>query len=100
LPTARGVAVTDDDRFRGEIIEQLMCAHRADLAAIRARHGRDPADLAAAQPALARLARDGVIERRGEEIHVTELGRPFVRQVCAAFDAYLAPETRRHSIAV
>jgi oxygen-independent coproporphyrinogen-3 oxidase len=100
LPTARGVAVTADDRFRGEIIEQLMCGHRADLGAIRRRHGKDPSSYEGAWSALANLERDGVIERGGEEIRLTRIGRPFVRQVCAAFDAYLAPEARRHSTAV
>jgi oxygen-independent coproporphyrinogen-3 oxidase len=100
LPTARGVAVTADDRFRGEIIEQLMCEHRVEVGAIRRRHGRDPFSLTGAWSALARLERDGVIERRGEEVRVTRVGRPFVRQVCAAFDAYLAPEARRHSTAI
>jgi oxygen-independent coproporphyrinogen-3 oxidase len=32
LPVARGIALSEDDRLRGAIIEQLMCAFRVDLA--------------------------------------------------------------------
>jgi coproporphyrinogen III oxidase-like Fe-S oxidoreductase len=38
--------------------------------------------------------------RRGRQIVVTEKGRPFVRLVAAAFDAYLPQGQGRHSIAV
>ncbi len=100
LPTARGVALTADDRFRGEIIERLMCEFTIDLAETSAAHGF-PADvLAGAEPTLATLERDGLITREGSVVSVTPLGRPYVRAVCAAFDAYLEPEAGRHALAV
>jgi oxygen-independent coproporphyrinogen-3 oxidase len=97
LPTARGVAVTQDDRFRAEIIERLMCDFAVDVEAVSRRHGRELPAGEALEAALAGLEQDGVIDRKGRLIAVTELGRPFVRQVCAAFDAYLAPDALRHS---
>jgi oxygen-independent coproporphyrinogen-3 oxidase len=97
LPTARGVAVTAEDRFRAEIIERLMCDFAVDVAAVSRRHGRTLPHAAELAETLAGLERDGLITRRGQAIVVTELGRPFVRSVCAAFDAYLAPEALRHS---
>jgi len=100
LPIARGVAMTADDRFRGEIIERLMCDLRVDLAEVCARHGRSLDDL---QPALARLAAfaaDGLVTYDGSELVVTEAGRLVVRSVCAAFDAYFAPDAGRHSKAL
>ena len=96
-PTARGVALSDEDRFRGEIIERLMCDFRVDVAAVRACWGRGPEWLAEAAVTLDRLERDGVIDRAGESIVVTEVGRPFVRQVCAAFDGYLDRTALKHS---
>jgi oxygen-independent coproporphyrinogen-3 oxidase len=42
----------------------------------------------------------GIVRRRGRHILVTEKGRPFVRLVAAAFDAYLPQIQRRHSVAV
>jgi oxygen-independent coproporphyrinogen-3 oxidase len=100
LPTARGVAVRDEDRFRAEIIETLMCAFAADLPAICRRHGRSLASLDAALRALRELERDGVIVASDGKLSVTPAGRPFVRQVCAAFDANLDTAAVRHSVAV
>ncbi|MBS0362406.1 MAG: oxygen-independent coproporphyrinogen III oxidase, partial [Proteobacteria bacterium] len=45
LTVVRGVALTPDDLFRGEIIERLMCDLAVDLSAVCARHGRDLSDL-------------------------------------------------------
>ncbi len=97
LPTARGVAVTEDDRLRAELIQRLMCDFAVDVPAVEARQARRLAADPMREAALAGLARDGVIEDTAGVIRITELGRPFVRQVCAAFDAYLAPEALRHS---
>ncbi|MCR5881046.1 hypothetical protein LRS04_24330 [Phenylobacterium sp. J367] len=100
LPIARGVAVTADDRFRGEIIERLMCDLEVDLAAVCARHGRDPADLAAARSRLAPFAADGLVRLLGPKVEVSEAGRAVVRSVCAVFDAYFQPDGGRHSKAL
>lgn len=100
LPVAKGVAITDDDRFRGDIIERLMCDLAVDLAQACARHGRDVADLSAERAALARFEADGLIAWQGDRLQVTEAGRPVIRSVCAAFDAYFAPEGGRHSRAL
>ena len=100
LATARGLAFTDEDRFRGEVIERLMCDFAVDLASVSRRHGRPPEDLDAAIAALAPAIKDGVAEMNGWSLTMTNLGRPFVRQVAAAFDACLAPGAVRHSRAV
>jgi oxygen-independent coproporphyrinogen III oxidase len=97
LPTARGVAVTAEDLFRGEVIERLMCDLSVDLEAVAARHGRQASDLAQAVEGLAPLEADGVVERNGAVIAITEVGRPFVRTACAQFDGYLDPSALRHS---
>ncbi|MBI1407118.1 MAG: oxygen-independent coproporphyrinogen III oxidase [Caulobacter sp.] len=86
LPVNRGVALTDDDRFRGDIIERLMCDLRVDLAAVCAGHGRSLGDLDPAREALAGLIADGVAEIDGAVVRVTDAGRPFLRSVCQVFD--------------
>jgi oxygen-independent coproporphyrinogen III oxidase len=97
LATARGVALTDEDRFRGEVIERLMCDLSVDLDDVAARHGRRATELAEAVAGLAPLEADGVVERHGQVIRVTEVGRPFVRSACAQFDGHLDPSALRHS---
>ncbi|HWA60033.1 MAG TPA: oxygen-independent coproporphyrinogen III oxidase, partial [Caulobacteraceae bacterium] len=100
LPVARGVALTDDDRFRAEIIERLMCDLTVDLAAVCARYGRRVDELSGARHALERFVGDGLVQWSGDRLTVTDLGRPFMRSACAAFDAHLAPEAGRHSRAL
>ena len=97
LPIARGVAVTAEDRFRGEIIERLMCDLEVNLAAICARHGRTVADLAEELAVLEGFERDGLVRHDGASLMVTEPGRVLVRSVCAVFDTHLAPDAQRHS---
>jgi oxygen-independent coproporphyrinogen-3 oxidase len=49
---------------------------------------------------LAPLAADGLVAIDGPRVTVTDPGRPFVRLVAAAFDAYLQHGGKRHSRAV
>lgn len=100
LPIARGVPITADDRFRGEIIERLMCDFEVDLAAVCARHGRTPRDLSAEKARLAEFQADGLVELQGDRIKVTLAGQTVVRTVCAAFDVYFNAEAGRHSKAL
>jgi oxygen-independent coproporphyrinogen-3 oxidase len=97
LPIARGVATAPDDRFRGEIIERLMCDLEVDLAAVCARHGRTLADLADELAVLDGFERDGLVRHDGVDLMVTEPGRVLVRSVCAVFDTHLSPDAQRHS---
>ena len=100
LPIARGVAVTDDDRFRADIIERLMCDFDVDLAAACARHGRTLADVEDAIARLQDFRQDGLATWDGRRLTVTPRGRMLVRSICALFDAYLAPDAQRHAKAI
>jgi oxygen-independent coproporphyrinogen-3 oxidase len=100
LPVARGVALTQVDRLRRAVIEQIMCQHAVDLQAVAAAYRADPASLMDAAPALQEMARDGLVAWDGFRIAVTPAGRPFVRSVAAAFDTYLQAGVARHSAAV
>jgi oxygen-independent coproporphyrinogen-3 oxidase len=100
LPVARGVAITADDRFRGDIIERLMCDFAVDLDAACARHGRPATELHAALGRLEPFFDDGLVALDGGRLRVLGEGRLVIRSVCAAFDAYFAPEAGRHSKAI
>jgi oxygen-independent coproporphyrinogen III oxidase len=91
----KGIGLSDDDRRRAAIIERLMCDFAVDLDA----HG-GVADFAVEIGAVDALAASGIIGRNGARIVVSEDGRPFVRLVAAAFDAYLPRNNARHSVAV
>lgn len=100
LPVARGVAITADDRFRGEIIERLMCDLAVDLGAVCAAHGRPLEDLKSERAQLGEFVRDGLLHLDGAKVTLTEHGRLLVRSICAVFDVHLAPEAGRHSKAL
>ena len=100
LPVARGVALTDEDRFRGEIIERLMCDLTVDLAEVCARHGRSEAELADPIARLAPFVSDGLVLIAGSRVRMVGHGRLVVRSVCAVFDAYFEADAARHAKAL
>jgi oxygen-independent coproporphyrinogen-3 oxidase len=103
LPVVRGITLSPDDALRRDVIEQIMCNLEVDLAETAARHGASSEPLLApALSALRRQADDGLIRWEEPRLHVTATGRPFVRSIAAAFDAYhrSGPTQPRHSQAV
>jgi oxygen-independent coproporphyrinogen-3 oxidase len=102
LAAVRGVALTNDDRLRRDVIERLMCDLEVDLVGIAEAHGADPTPLVACLEGLSRFEADGLAHWDGRRIEVSEKGRPFVRSVAALFDAYLTQDADRprHSRAV
>ncbi len=91
----KGIAFSADDRLRAPIIERLMCDFAVDLDA----YGGET-DFLAELSAIDAMAGSGIVHRDKRQIVVTEEGRPFVRLVAAAFDAYLPKNQKRHSTAV
>lgn len=100
LATSRGIAISDDDRLRREIIERLMCDLEVDIDAVAGSHNVDPAQFDAEIDTLGPLQADGLVTVDGRRLTVTEEGRTLVRAVCAAFDRYLKAGEQRHSKAV
>jgi oxygen-independent coproporphyrinogen-3 oxidase len=101
LATARGKAVTADDRLVRDVIAALMCNLYADVGALCRAHGRDSDALDGEIAALAPLAADGIVTVADRAVTVSEGARPLVRSVCAAFDAYYGAATEpRHAQAV
>ncbi len=94
--TVKGLALSDDDRLRGRIIERLMCDLEVDLDTVAGGAAVFADELAA----LAPLADDGLLTISGARVAISERGRPYVRIAAAAFDAYLKTGQKRHSVAV
>jgi len=95
FPIVKGLALSDDDRLRGAMIEQLMCDLELDLGAFGGA-ARFAAEIEQLQP----LADAGLLVRDSDRIVMTPEGRPYVRIAAAAFDAWLAAGQTRHSLAV
>jgi oxygen-independent coproporphyrinogen-3 oxidase len=99
FPVERGYALTADDQVRRYVIGELMCNFHVDGAALAGRFGvtldgyfaREMADLLRPGGPAA----DGLVQVDGDSITVTPMGRLFVRNVCMAFDTYLAAHNGR-----
>ncbi len=100
LATGKGIALSAEDRLRSDVIERVMCTLEVDLAEVGRTHGVDTSHFDGEAAKLAPLVEDGICTFDGSRIAVTEDGRPFVRLVAAAFDAYLDQGQKRHSKAV
>ncbi len=98
--TVRGLALTADDRLRADVIERLMCDLSVDVAKVCRRNGAEVFALDGAIAQLAPLVEDGLATIDGRFVSATSRGRPFLRLIAAAFDAYLGVGVGRHSRAV
>lgn len=100
LPTARGRALTDEDRVRRHIIERLMCDLHVDVAQVCKLHNVAVNHFAAEFARLDELAEDGIVRRSGTKIEAPSEARPVVRALCAVFDEYHTPDEARYSRAL
>jgi oxygen-independent coproporphyrinogen-3 oxidase len=100
LATAKGYALTPDDRLRADLIERIMCDFEVDVGKVCRAHGVAPEAFVDAIPRLRTLEGDGVIQLHGDVLAVAEDARFLVRSVASAFDAYLGASGRTHSTAI
>lgn len=100
LPLARGVIRTNEDRFRWEIIERLMCDLSVDLQKVIRQYHQKASLLEEFLKKLQGLEADGFITVTNGVIQVTETGRPFLRNIAVVFDAYYCVAPNRHAQAI
>jgi len=100
IATARGIALSRDDRVRAYVIERLMCDFRLSSADLVSQFGDAARPVLEDVAAAVRRDADNLLALTDDGLEVTERGRPFVRSICAAFDRYLATGPGTHSVAV
>lgn len=100
LATAKGYTFTEDDRFRADIIERIMCDMTVDLPDVSRLHGRDPGSAVVDRSRIDRLIADGAVTMVGDRLSVSDGAEFLVRSVASAFDAHLAQSAATHSRAV
>jgi len=82
LAGARGVRLALEDQRRGVLIEQLLCQ-------LKARVDSDLVD-PQLEVMLTHFVSLGLVERAGDVLSITDQGRPYARNVAAAFDRHAA----------
>jgi oxygen-independent coproporphyrinogen-3 oxidase len=99
IPIYRGHILTNEDKIIRRHILNLMCRFRTNWENPEDRFN----ELPEVKHKLNEMAMDGLVEITSDSIYVTEKGRPFVRNVCMAFDLFLhrkAPDTRLFSMTI
>ncbi|MBP7149436.1 MAG: oxygen-independent coproporphyrinogen III oxidase [Acidobacteria bacterium] len=89
LPVERGVARTADDDLRREVIHELMCNFRVDIAEVERSHAIIFREYFAED--LRRLSeheREGLVRVTDRTIEATPAGELFVRNLAMCFDRY------------
>ena len=82
LAGARGVRLALEDQRRGVLIEQLLYQ-------LKARVDSDLVD-PQLEAKLTHFVALGLVERAGDVLSITDQGRPYARNVAAAFDRHAA----------
>lgn len=90
LPVIRGLTLSEDDRIRRALINELMCQGEVDMQVFGKRHGIDfDTYFVEAMQRMRALAADGLVMIEGAVLRITARGRLLTRQVAMPFDAYL-----------
>lgn len=90
IPVFRGIELEPDDILRREIINQLMCNNRLDIAKLEQKWKIVFSNyFASAMPQLNNMAEDGLLTINSKAITITPTGRLLVRAICMEFDVYL-----------
>jgi oxygen-independent coproporphyrinogen-3 oxidase len=100
LATAKGYAFTEEDRFRADIIERIMCDLAVDLPRVSRLHGRDLRSAIVDRPRIESLIADGAVTMIDDRLSISDGAEFLVRSVASAFDAHLANSAATHSRAV
>ncbi|MCK5725508.1 MAG: oxygen-independent coproporphyrinogen III oxidase [Thiotrichaceae bacterium] len=94
LPIIRGIASTDEDLIRHQIIQQLSCHFTLDMQTIETKFTINFNDYFATEmKELAIMAEDDLLILKNGKVEVTATGRLLIRNICMVFDAYQRKQT-------
>jgi len=87
-PVERGISRGEEDRWRGALIQDVMCREVLNFSEFKKTWGIDIL-LLLKQINLEDLISDGLVKLSQENLTVTPLGKYFLRNIAARFDTYL-----------
>jgi oxygen-independent coproporphyrinogen-3 oxidase len=94
LAVFRGIELSRDDLIRRDVITRLICHFELPIAAVESAWGIDfQAYFGSALDRLGPMVEDGLLTVDETAIRVLPRGRLLIRNICMAFDAYLAAKT-------
>lgn len=99
IPIYRGHILTEEDRIIRKHILNLMCRFRTSWNEPKQQFP----ELAHSMERLGEMEQDGLVVITPNELIVTEQGKPFIRNICMAFDLRMqrkAPDTQLFSMTI
>ena len=99
IPIFRGHHLTEEDLVIRKHILEIMCHYETSWANEESYHKI----IDECVPRLAELVEDGFLELGNHSLKVTEAGKPFIRNICMAFDVRLIrnkPQTQLFSMTI
>lgn len=90
LPVFRGIALSEDDILRREVINQLICHFELNFKEIEDTFSIDFSDYFAGElKRLLEMQNDSLLELTKDRILVLPEGKLLIRNICMVFDVYL-----------
>lgn len=90
LPVYRGIVLSDDDKLRREVINQLICHFELDKSQISQSFDIDFDEYFSEEiTSLSEMNADGLVELADNYICVTDSGKLLIRNICMIFDKYM-----------
>lgn len=99
IPIFRGHILTEEDEIIRKHILNLMCRFETSWDNVNMHFS----ELGKVLERLQEMESDGLVEMNSPSIQITEKGKPFVRNICMAFDLLLQrkkPETKLFSMTI
>lgn len=96
----KGVALSEDDRIRADVITSLMCALSVDLNEVAVNHGVEVEYFDSSLSKVAEYVADGIVRVEGVVVSIPAEHQAYVRLIAACFDSYLETGKAKHSMAV
>ncbi len=96
LPVFRGIALSEDDILRREVINQLICHFVLHYDSIEQQFGIVFADYFSDELAVLQdMQQDGLLHMDNKGIAVLPEGKMLIRNICMVFDIYLKKNTQQ-----
>ncbi|MBP7710213.1 MAG: oxygen-independent coproporphyrinogen III oxidase [Rickettsiales bacterium] len=97
LPTKKGVEISDDDKLRKKIIDELMCYLEVDLNKICEEFGLKKNHFDKELARLDELQKDGLVRVKNNVIKINLIAPQISRVVSSVFDKFFEADAKRHS---
>lgn len=98
LPVVRGLVMTDEDRLRKQVINQLICHFELDIKALEKQWDIDfNRHFSSEIKDLQVMVKDGLVSIDDQRLKVETRGRLLIRNICMVFDEYLSQNVVKFS---